>query len=131
MFFYKIISKVLAKRLSMVLGIIVDPAQTAFIKDRSIVDNIHLAQELFRKYTRKNASPRCILKVDLQKAYDTVHWEFIHEALQYLKFPYMFIGWIMECVLTTAFSVSINGNLHGFFQGRRGLRQGILSPLTY
>lgn len=71
--FYKVISKILTSRLCTVIGGIIDPAQAAFIKERSIVDNIHLAQELFRKYNRKTASPRCILKVDLQKAYDTIH----------------------------------------------------------
>lgn len=119
--FYKIISKILACRLRLVIGEILDPTQTTFLKDRSIVDNIHLAQELFRKYNSKSASARCILKVDLQKAYNTVHWDFLHEALHYLKFPNMYIGWIMECVSSTAFYVSMNGKLHGFFQGKRGL----------
>lgn len=126
--FYKVISKILASRLSAVIGGIIDPAQAAFIKDRSIVDNIHLAQELFRKYNRKNASPRCILKVDLQKVYDTISWTFLQEALQYLEFPTVFIGWIMECVSTSSFSIVINGTLHGFFSGKRGLRQG--DPLS-
>lgn len=67
------------------------------------MDNIHLAQELFRKYTRKYVYPRCILKVDLQNAYDTVHWGFLQESLQYLKFPDVFITWIMEMHLDYSF----------------------------
>lgn len=130
--FNKIISKILANRIRPVIGVITDPAQTAFIQGRCIVDHIHLAQELLRKYNRKNASPRCILKVDLQKAYDTIHWDFIEEALRYLKFDNIFIGWLMECVSTTSFSVSINGQLHGFFKGKRELRQrDPLSPYLF
>lgn len=70
--FYKIISKVLVERLKKIIGSLVDKAHAAFIQGRSIVDNIHLAQELIRKYARKRGTPRCILKVDIQKAYDTV-----------------------------------------------------------
>ncbi|XP_073049432.1 uncharacterized protein [Primulina eburnea] len=65
--------------LTTFMGEIVDDAQTAFIKDRSIVDNIHLAQELLRKYARKRETPRCMLKVDLRKAYDIVYWDFLRE----------------------------------------------------
>lgn len=128
--FYKIISKIIANRLGAVIGDIVGEAQTAFIKDRSIVDNIHLAEELFRKYGKNKSSARCIMKVDLQKAYNTVHWDFVGEAMRALDFHETFVGWIMECVTTTSFSISVNGQLHGFFSGKKGLRQGDLYPLT-
>lgn len=58
----------LVNRLRQVIGGLIDKAQSAFIADRSIVDNIHLAQEILRKYARKRSSPRCTLKVDIQKA---------------------------------------------------------------
>ncbi|XP_073294463.1 uncharacterized protein [Primulina huaijiensis] len=58
--FYKIVSKMLVKRLKIVIDGLVDEAQTGFIEGRSIVDNIHLSQELLRKYASKCGSPRCI-----------------------------------------------------------------------
>nr|GEX32372.1 RNA-directed DNA polymerase, eukaryota, reverse transcriptase zinc-binding domain protein [Tanacetum cinerariifolium] len=65
---------------------------------------------------------RCAFKVDIQKAYDTVDWGFLKEVLVGFGFHARMIGWIMECVTTTSFSISINGSLHGFY--KRGLRQG-------
>lgn len=62
---YKVISKILATRMVAVMDRVLDPTQATFVQDRSIVDNIHLAQELLRKYARKQISPRCVLKVDL------------------------------------------------------------------
>lgn len=45
-------------------------SQTTFIKGISIIDNIHLVQELLKRYTRKQISPRCIMKIDLHKTFD-------------------------------------------------------------
>ncbi|XP_073149181.1 uncharacterized protein [Henckelia pumila] len=104
----------------------------SFIPGSSIVENIHLAQEMLKHYARKRGSPRCILKIDLQKSYDTVHWEFLRDALRLLNFPPLFVSWIMECVSTTSFSISFGGQLYGFFKGVRGLRQGDpLSPFLF
>ncbi|XP_022862530.1 uncharacterized protein LOC111382721 [Olea europaea var. sylvestris] len=43
--FYKVITKILASRLKPMLDVIVDKAQTAFVEGRSMIENIHLAQE--------------------------------------------------------------------------------------
>lgn len=130
--FYKVISKILAARLRPILGSIVDQAQSAFVEGRSMMENIHLAQELMRQYNRKRVAPRCLLKVDLRKAYDSVEWGFLKQMLEGLGFPTKFIGWVMECVTTTSYSVALNGSLHGHFKGNRGLRQGDpLSPFLF
>nr|GEX06109.1 hypothetical protein [Tanacetum cinerariifolium] len=52
----------------------------------------------------------------------------IPKVLHGFGFHDRMIMWIMECVTTTSYSISINGNLHGYFQGKRGLRQG--DPLS-
>lgn len=68
----KIITKVLASRLNASLPEVVSTHQGAFVTGRSMLDNISLCQELMYKYGRHGISPRCTLKVDIQKAYDTV-----------------------------------------------------------
>ncbi|KAL0350051.1 UNVERIFIED_CONTAM: Retrovirus-related Pol polyprotein from type-2 retrotransposable element R2DM [Sesamum radiatum] len=94
--------------------------------------NILLAQELLAGYNQLRLPPRCTIKVDLQKAYDSVEWDFLLEALKLFNFPTRFIGWIEQCVSTATFSVSLNGSIYGFFPGARGLRQGDpMSPYLF
>ena len=61
-------------------------------------NNIHLLQELLRLYGRKRVSPRCMLKVDFKKAFDSVQWDFIKNLLSMLGFPVQFVHLIMSCV---------------------------------
>ncbi|XP_011100858.1 uncharacterized protein LOC105178970 [Sesamum indicum] len=90
---------------------------------RSIGDNIMLAQELFTGYNQSRLPPKCALKVDIRKAYDTVEWDFMIAVMELFGFPSTFVKWIEVCV-TTTFSIALNGKPHGFFPGARGLRQG-------
>ena len=90
-----------------------------------------MATELVNGYNWKNISKRSLLKVDLKKAFDSLNWSFILLILRVLGFPESFVGLIAECITTTRFSVSVNGELGGYFKGAQGLRQGDpLSP-TY
>ncbi|XP_021731005.1 uncharacterized protein LOC110697912 [Chenopodium quinoa] len=57
---------------------------------------------------------------------------FIEDMLVGLGFPDRFVQWIMCCVSTPAFSIMLNVGIHGFFQGKRGIRQGDpVSPLLF
>ncbi|GJT58325.1 RNA-directed DNA polymerase, eukaryota, reverse transcriptase zinc-binding domain protein [Tanacetum coccineum] len=78
---YKIISKILISRIKSALCKIVNPSQSAFIPGRQITDNILLTRELLKGYDWKKGSRRVALKIDIQKAYDTIregsfkyHW---------------------------------------------------------
>ncbi|XP_074287953.1 uncharacterized protein LOC141613116 [Silene latifolia] len=93
---YKAISKLLCSRLGSILPDIVDQNQGAFIKGRSILENVLICQDLIRLYNRPTSYPRCMFKVDLQKAYDTVEWDFINQLLDALNFPTQFIEMIIQ-----------------------------------
>ncbi|XP_074282988.1 uncharacterized protein LOC141607529 [Silene latifolia] len=91
-----------------------------------------LSQALVKGYSRKNISPRCLIKVDIRKAFDSLQWSFLSNTLLLLGFPPKFRGWIMSCISSPWFSLKINGELTGFFQGRSGIRQGDpLSPYLF
>ena len=66
--------------------------------------NILICQELVRLYKRKSCSSRCMMKVDLQKAYDSVKWNFVEGMLHAVGFPDNFVQLIMQCVSTPSYS---------------------------
>ncbi|GKC01404.1 RNA-directed DNA polymerase, eukaryota, reverse transcriptase zinc-binding domain protein [Tanacetum coccineum] len=121
---YKCISKIITNRIKSGLDKVVSLNQSAFIPGRSIQDNILMTQELLKGYKSKNGPQRCALKIELQKAYDTVSWAFLEEILRQFGFHDQMVGWIMTYVSSSAFSICVNGQVHGYFKGAKGLRQG-------
>lgn len=88
---YKCISKMLCNRLIKVLPKIIDESKCAFVEGRSIVQNVLICQDLTKGFNRKNNKPKCMMKLDLGKAYDSVSRGFIEEMLAALQFPWKLI----------------------------------------
>lgn len=107
---YKCISKLLSSRLKEVLPELISESQGAFINSRELLFNVLVWQEVAIGYERKNIAPRCMMKIDIKKAYDSIHWDFIQELLVNLKFPQEFIKWVMACITTTSFSINLNSS---------------------
>ncbi|KAL8122725.1 hypothetical protein AgCh_010922 [Apium graveolens] len=105
---YKCISKILASRLKLIMPLVIDIAQSAFIPGRSISDNILLAQELFRGYERETGTAKCALKIDLHKAFDSLQWDFILAVLVRFRFPDIVIKWLKACLFTTRITSKLN-----------------------
>ncbi|GAA0168981.1 hypothetical protein LIER_40685 [Lithospermum erythrorhizon] len=125
---YKCITTILTNRLKVTLQNVGGKQQTTYVPSRHIADGILLMQELVCGYHKSSGKPRCALKVDIMKAYDTVRWEFLWDVMDVLGYPLVFVNWIKACVSSAWFSISINGSLQGHFQSSRGLRQG--DPLS-
>lgn len=93
-----------------------------FIEGRCITDNILFYHELFKGYNRKDISTRCVLKVDIKKANDSLDWIFLKRLLMVMRFPRKFMGWIMSCITTLSYSLTMNDGLTKPFQGKIGIR---------
>ncbi|XP_057419187.1 uncharacterized protein LOC130713437 [Lotus japonicus] len=131
---FKIITKVIANRLKLVLPDIICGPQSAFVPGRLITDNALIAYECFH-FMKKKCSGRnghMALKLDMSKAYDRVEWPFLCSVLVHMGFPANWVKLIMECVTTVRFQVMLNGNPQMPFDPGRGLRQGDpLSPYLF
>lgn len=129
---YKIISRIMAHRLKAILPPSIELNQCAFVEGRLLLENVLLATELVKDYHKPSISSRSAVKLDISKAFDTVNWSFVEITLRAMNIPAQFVTWIMRCIDTATFSVSINGELAGFFPSSRGIRQGCsLSPYLY
>ena len=79
---YKVISKIIVKRLRPLLHKLVGPYQASFMPDRQTKDNIIITQEIIHTLEkRKYREGGIILKIDLEKAYDMISWSFWRRCL--------------------------------------------------
>lgn len=123
---YKLLAKVLVNRLRVVLGDQTSQFQNGFVPSRLISDNVLVAHEILEhiRKRKKGRSALYALKLDMNKAYDRVDWDFLLGILRVMGFSLKWIGWILQCVSTVSFSVLVNGRKFRTFVPTCGLRQG-------
>lgn len=72
------------------------------------------------------------LKIDLEKAYNRLEWDFIIDMLISHNLDRHTCNLIMSCISSVSSSVIYNGNPTEFFRLSRGLREGDpLSPYIF
>lgn len=74
---YKILTKLLAVRLGLIIDRFIAHTQTAFIKDRFIMEGVVLLHETVHEMKVRKMSG-VLLKIDFEKAYDQVKWPFLY-----------------------------------------------------
>lgn len=90
-----------------------------------------VAQECIHSIKLKNLNS-IILKLDLEKAYDQINWDYLRLILLQTSLPLEIVNWIMCCVTSACFFVLLNGSLTYFFHGNQGIWQGFpLSPYLF
>ena len=78
---FKIASKVSVCRLKKVVGKIIEPDQTAYIKDRNIHESTRLIQDILY-YIENSGEERILFTVDIEKAFDSVDHSFLFAVLK-------------------------------------------------
>ncbi|XP_057443259.1 uncharacterized protein LOC130735191 [Lotus japonicus] len=93
----------------------------------------HILQDDFKRmidefhrnvHDAKRRSPTMVFKVDYEKAYDSVNWNFLLYMMRRMNFDVRWIRWIRVCISSSTLSVLVNGSPTEEFKMEKGLRQG-------
>lgn len=110
---YKLIAKILANRLKLLLPLIISETQSVFMFKRLIMDNILIAHETLPwslTWARRMIGLNGLSLRRLCWRWDLVKSSFIHL--------------ISMCIQSITYSIMLNGQPYGFISPQRGLRQG-------
>lgn len=120
---YRVISKVLARRMRPHLAGLISINQGAFVLGHLISDNVILLREALHSFNQKGYKrANFCFKADLSKAFDRMDWQYLQDLLLLYGFPDKFTAWIMSCVRSAEFTLVVNGRGDGFLRPTRGLR---------
>jgi hypothetical protein len=128
---FKFFTKVMNNRAILVAEEVISKIQSAFIKGRFILDSVVVLHETMH-YIHKKKSSGVLFKVDFEKAYDKINWDFMFAVLEMKGFPTKFVELTKKVVKNGKVSVMVNDKVGPYFTTRKGLRQGDpFSPIFF
>ena len=83
---YKLFTKVLTNRVVPIAQKYIGKNQTGFVKGRNILEGVVVLHEVLHEM-RKSKRRGLILKIDFEKAYDRVRWDFLEKIMEGRGFP--------------------------------------------
>ena len=128
---YKVIARVIALRMELVMDALIGPQQTGFMKDRHISHNILRTQEILGYMTR-HQQQGVIISIDFEKCFDRIEYRAIRGSLKYFNFGEEFIRWVSLLFKSFSICTKNNGHFSELFRKTRGVNQGCpASPSLY
>lgn len=130
---YKLVTKMIANRFKQVFPKYISSEQAGFITGRNISDNILIAQKVIHSMrSRKIDRNWMTIKLDLERAYDSICWDFIDMTLLAIGVPEFLRKVIMSAISSSSMQILWNGVPSQSFRPVRGIRQGcLLSPYLF
>ncbi|KAJ1704376.1 hypothetical protein LUZ63_004155 [Rhynchospora breviuscula] len=130
---YRLVMKLIANRLKPHIKNIIAQEQNAFIKGRSITDNLIMVKEILHSFSQSNFKQHAfLLKADVNKAFDKLNWSFLSMAMRHLNIPSKIMHIMVSSYSRARITININGKGDGFLTPTQGLRQGCpMSPYIF
>uniref|UniRef100_A0A803Q6G9 Reverse transcriptase domain-containing protein n=1 Tax=Cannabis sativa TaxID=3483 RepID=A0A803Q6G9_CANSA len=96
----------------------------SLVKGRCIAENTMIAREIVHSFSRKKGKRGfMMIKLDMEKAYDRMEWDFLLNVLTHIGFTSPFTEWVQACISVKQIRLLLNGAVVGKFKPERGIRQ--------
>ena len=97
------------------------------MSSRNILEGVVILHETLHELRKKKLNG-VVLKLDFEKAYDKVDWDFLQQTLRVKGFSNRWCDWIKKVVSKGSVNVKVNDDLGHYFQTKKGYDRVILSP---
>ena len=128
---YKIIAKLLANRIKIVINNIVGKQQQGFIKGRNIANIIRGIDDVL-EYERHKDLNDLLFVIDFKQAFDKINNYYLLKVFKMFGFGEVFIKWLKTILSNRKSCVKNGGHLSSFFNVNCGVKQGCpIAPLLF